>query len=39
MAGVKRAASEAIIAAGATITHHHGVGRDHARYLESELGK
>ncbi len=35
---LKRAASEAIIAAGATITHHHGVGRDHARYLESELG-
>ena len=35
---VKRAASEAIIAAGATITHHHGVGRDHARYLQSEVG-
>ena len=27
---VKRAVSEAIDAAGATITHHHAVGRDHA---------
>ena len=25
----KRAASDAIVAAGATITHHHAVGRDH----------
>jgi alkyldihydroxyacetonephosphate synthase len=35
---VKRAASEAIIAAGATITHHHAVGRDHAPYMEAEVG-
>jgi len=35
---VKRAASEAIVAAGATITHHHGVGKDHAPYLEAEVG-
>jgi alkyldihydroxyacetonephosphate synthase len=35
---VKRAASEAIVAAGGTITHHHGVGRDHAPYMESEIG-
>ena len=27
---VKRAACEAIVTAGATITHHHAVGRDHA---------
>jgi alkyldihydroxyacetonephosphate synthase len=34
----KRAASEAIVEAGATITHHHAVGRDHAPWLERELG-
>ena len=37
-AKVKRAASEAIVAAGATITHHHAVGRDHAPYMEAEVG-
>ena len=26
------------MAAGATITHHHAVGRDHAAYLEAEIG-
>jgi alkyldihydroxyacetonephosphate synthase len=36
---VKRAASEAIVANGATITHHHAVGRDHAPYMEAEVGK
>lgn len=36
---VKRAASEAIIATGGTITHHHGVGRDHAPYMEAEVGE
>jgi alkyldihydroxyacetonephosphate synthase len=36
---VKRAASEAIVAAGGTITHHHGVGRDHAPYMEAEIGR
>jgi alkyldihydroxyacetonephosphate synthase len=29
---------EAIVAAGATITHHHGVGADHAPYLPAEVG-
>jgi alkyldihydroxyacetonephosphate synthase len=29
---VKAAVSEAILAAGGTITHHHAVGRDHARW-------
>jgi alkyldihydroxyacetonephosphate synthase len=38
-AEVKRAASEAIVASGATITHHHAVGRDHAAYMEAEVGK
>ncbi|HEY5186741.1 MAG TPA: FAD-binding oxidoreductase [Actinomycetes bacterium] len=34
----KTAASEAIAAAGATITHHHGVGRDHQPWLAQEIG-
>jgi alkyldihydroxyacetonephosphate synthase len=36
---VKRAASEAIVATGGTITHHHAVGRDHAPYMEAEVGR
>jgi alkyldihydroxyacetonephosphate synthase len=36
---VKRAASEAIVATGGTITHHHAVGRDHAPYMEAEVGE
>jgi alkyldihydroxyacetonephosphate synthase len=36
---VKRAASKAIVSAGGTITHHHAVGRDHAPYMEAEVGK
>lgn len=35
----KRAASEAIVASGGTITHHHAVGRDHAEWLPSEAGE
>ncbi len=35
---VKAAACEAIVAARGTITHHHGVGRDHVPYMESEVG-
>lgn len=35
---VKTAASEAIVESGATITHHHAVGRDHAPYLAAEIG-
>ena len=34
----KRAASEAIVARGATITHHHAIGTDHRPYLEAEIG-
>ena len=36
---VKQAACEAIVACGATITHHHAVGRDHALYMRSEVGE
>jgi alkyldihydroxyacetonephosphate synthase len=35
---VKRAACEAIVAHGGTITHHHAVGRDHAPYMRAEVG-
>jgi alkyldihydroxyacetonephosphate synthase len=38
-AAVKRAASQAIVAGGGTITHHHAVGRDHAPWLEDEVGR
>ncbi|MET0782337.1 MAG: FAD-binding oxidoreductase [Microbacterium sp.] len=34
----KDAASRAIGGAGATITHHHAIGRDHRPYLEAEIG-
>ncbi len=33
---VKTAASEAIIAAGGTITHHHAVGRDHRPWYDRQ---
>jgi len=36
---VKRAASEAIVQGGGTITHHHAVGRDHAPWLRNEVGR
>ena len=35
---VKDAASRAIMAGDGTITHHHGIGRDHARWLGPEIG-
>jgi alkyldihydroxyacetonephosphate synthase len=38
-AAVKRAASEAIVALGGTITHHHAIGRDHVPYMEAEVGE
>ncbi len=34
----KRAAGDAIVAAGGTITHHHAVGRDHRRWMTAEVG-
>jgi alkyldihydroxyacetonephosphate synthase len=34
----KSAASDAIVANGGTITHHHAIGRDHARWLRAEVG-
>jgi alkyldihydroxyacetonephosphate synthase len=35
----KDAASGAIVGAGATISHHHGIGRDHADWAAAELGE
>jgi alkyldihydroxyacetonephosphate synthase len=34
--GMKTAATDAIMAAGGTLTHHHAVGRDHASWLVAE---
>lgn len=35
----KRAATDALVATDATITHHHSVGRDHAPWLAAEIGE
>ena len=35
----KTAACEAIVATEGTITHHHAVGRDHAPYMQAEVGE
>ena len=34
---IKNAASEAVIAHGGTLSHHHAMGRDHARYARAEI--
>ncbi len=36
-ARAKRAAGDAIAAGGATITHHHAVGRDHLPWMSAEI--
>jgi alkyldihydroxyacetonephosphate synthase len=36
---LKTAASAALVAAGGTISHQHGVGRDHRAYLVAEKGE
>jgi alkyldihydroxyacetonephosphate synthase len=36
---VKRAACDAIVDGGGTISHHHAVGRDHVPWIERELGR
>jgi alkyldihydroxyacetonephosphate synthase len=35
---LKRAVSTAIVSLGGTISHQHGVGRDHRPYLSAEIG-
>jgi alkyldihydroxyacetonephosphate synthase len=34
---IKAAASEAVIANGGTMSHHHAMGRDHARFARAEI--
>ncbi|TDD82080.1 FAD-binding oxidoreductase, partial [Actinomadura darangshiensis] len=36
--GAKRAANDAILGAGGTISHHHGVGTDHRDWYAREIG-
>ncbi|MPQ97807.1 FAD-binding protein [Modestobacter sp. I12A-02628] len=36
--GAKRAATDALLAAGGTLTHHHAVGTDHRPWLAQEAG-
>ncbi|MGY2126860.1 FAD-binding oxidoreductase [Blastococcus sp. SYSU DS0617] len=36
--GAKRAATDALLTAGGTLTHHHAVGADHRPWLEREVG-
>ena len=36
---IKQAASKAIVKAGGTISHQHGIGLDHRAYLEAEKSK
>jgi alkyldihydroxyacetonephosphate synthase len=35
---IKRAATDCIMRNGGTLSHHHGIGRDHAPWIEKELG-
>jgi len=35
----KKAATDALVASGATITHHHAVGTDHAPWMAAEVGE
>ena len=36
MADIKKAASDAIMKAGGTITHHHAVGRQHRPWYDEQ---
>ncbi|MFC9790775.1 FAD-binding oxidoreductase [Rhodococcus sp. NPDC127528] len=38
-AAAKKAAGDAIVSVGATITHHHAVGRDHRPWMTDEVGE
>lgn len=38
-AQIKRAANHALVDSGATLSHHHGVGRWHAPWLDGEIGE
>lgn len=36
---VKRAATECIMTNGGTLSHHHGIGYEHAPWMETEVGR
>lgn len=36
---IKRATTDAIVSAGGTVSHHHGIGTDHAPWLAQEKGE
>jgi alkyldihydroxyacetonephosphate synthase len=36
--GIKEVATDTILSAGGTLSHHHGVGRDHTPWLQKEIG-
>jgi len=38
-ARIKRAANDALVSAGATLSHHHGIGQWHAPWLPEEIGE
>ena len=38
-ARIKRAANDALVSAGATLSHHHGIGQWHAPWLAAEIGE
>ena len=35
---IKKAATDSIMRNGGTLSHHHGIGRDHAPWIKDELG-
>jgi alkyldihydroxyacetonephosphate synthase len=35
---VKEAVTDRVVGLGATLTHHHGIGRSHASWLKAEIG-
>jgi len=38
-ARIKRAANDALVSVGATLSHHHGIGQWHAPWLAAEIGE
>ena len=36
---IKETACEALVKGGGTLSHHHGIGRDHSQWLGKELGQ
>lgn len=36
---IKKAATDCIMRNGGTLSHHHGIGRDHAPWIKQELGE